>query len=63
MKINVKSSSPDGMEIEFETFLMTWDDLKDFVDWVAILERGKHGPLKEILEDYSVTKIMKEVKK
>lgn len=42
MKIEIKSSSPDGMEVQLETFLMTWEDLKGFVDWVALLESGEY---------------------
>jgi hypothetical protein len=42
MKIIVKSASPDGMTVEFETFLMSWEDLKGFVDWVIMLESGEY---------------------
>ena len=46
MNFKVKSSSPDGMTVELETFLTSYNDLKAFIDWLALLESGKY---KEIL--------------
>jgi len=46
MKLEIKDASPDGMTIVYETFLMTWDDLKDFIDVVSAVEANK---MKELL--------------
>lgn len=48
MKIWVKDGSPDGMHVLLRTYLMTWDDLKDFIDWVSLLESKEY---KKILEE------------
>ena len=47
MKLKIKSASPDGMTVVYETFLMTWEDLKDFVDIMDIVESNK---MKEFLK-------------
>ena len=40
MKLKVESSSPDGMVVTYETFLMTWEDLKRFIDIITQIESG-----------------------
>jgi hypothetical protein len=42
MKIKIEDSSPDGMTITLKTFLMTYEDIKAFIDWVALLECGDY---------------------
>jgi len=48
MKLQIKSASPDGMTVVYETFLMTWENLKDFVDIMAVVESGR---MKKLLEE------------
>jgi hypothetical protein len=35
MNLRVKDGSPDGMHVQYRTYVMTWDELKDFIDYVA----------------------------
>jgi len=41
MKIEVESGSPDGMSVTYETYLLTWKELKEFIDHVAKWENRK----------------------
>lgn len=38
MKIKVESGSPDGMNITYETYIMTWEGLKRLIDIIAQIE-------------------------
>jgi hypothetical protein len=40
MKITIESSSPDGMTVTFETYIMTWTELKKLIDVIANIESG-----------------------
>lgn len=40
MKLKVESGSPDGMSVVFETYIMTWEELKRLIDVIAEIEAG-----------------------
>jgi hypothetical protein len=35
MNLEVKDGSPDGMHVEYKTYVMTWEELKKFIDHMA----------------------------
>lgn len=35
MRLKVKDGSPDGMHVVYKTYVMTWDELKAFIDHMA----------------------------
>lgn len=35
MNLKVKDGSPDGMHVQYRTYVMTWEELKDFIDHMA----------------------------
>ena len=39
VKITVESGFPDGMHVTFETYVMTWEELKKLIDEIAKIER------------------------
>jgi hypothetical protein len=40
MKINIKSGSPDGVIVNIELYIMTWEELKNLIDVIADIESG-----------------------
>lgn len=40
MELHIKEGSPDGMYVEFKTYLMTWDELRKLIDYIEEIESG-----------------------
>ena len=40
MKLKIEGGSPDGMTVTFETYIMTWAELKKLIDVIANIESG-----------------------
>ena len=38
MEIEVKDGSPDGMHVTYKTYIMSWEGLKKFIDYIAEIE-------------------------
>jgi len=38
MKIEIEDGFPDGMHVTYHTYVMTWKELKEFLDIVAKFE-------------------------
>lgn len=35
MNLEVKDGSPDGMHVTYKTYIMTWDELQEFISYMA----------------------------
>ena len=45
MRIEIKSASPDGMTVQYDTFIMTWDELEKFLRVVSYIEANGYDYL------------------
>ena len=45
MEIKFKEGSPDGLHVEYKSYVMTWEEAKDFITWISLFESKEYNKI------------------